>query len=163
MYLIAAEAYNPATGLRELLIWGRGQKGASVNMKLETNACKSSFPVLVKSMRTDSGNRHVKWPEWKHEWKKYKPRSIFFLPEIPESEHFEIVILYGSVYVFVYILLSPWTTINVIAVAHIFFSTKKFFRLGGQTHNTWHVPCIQNVNGCQIYINKDLFTQVWHD
>lgn len=35
------------------------------------------------------------------------PDQFFFLPEIPESERFEIVILYGSVYVFVYILLSP--------------------------------------------------------
>jgi len=35
---------------------------------------------------------------------------FFFLPKIPESIRFEMVILYGLVCVFVYVLLCPWTT-----------------------------------------------------
>lgn len=33
--------------------------------------------------------------------------QLFFFLKIPESEGFEMVILYGPVYVFVYILLCP--------------------------------------------------------
>lgn len=93
----------PGLWLRQSLSCERGQKGGR-------NACEMLFidPGWVRSMREDSGNRSGMADNLRcnHEWKKYEPRSMVFLPKIPESECCEMVMLYSPMYAYVYSLQS---------------------------------------------------------
>lgn len=85
----------------ELVMWERSERWK----KCMWNEMLFIDPGWVRSMWEDSGNQSGMADNLKcnHEWKKYEPRSMVFLPKIPESECSEMVMLYSPVYAYVYL------------------------------------------------------------
>lgn len=108
------------------------------------NACEW---LLVKSMWVDSGNRHKL--KCKHEWKKYEPRSIVFLPKDTRIWRLWNGNIIRSC---VCVCVHPPLSLNNCKCGLTFsFPQHKSIcnavldwlgSLGGPTHYTWHVPCI---------------------
>jgi len=140
------------------------EKSEKVHLLLWTgkNACEWLFSRLSKEHVSGfwESTRQITWNASMN-GRNMNLDQLFFFLKIPESEGFEMVILYGPVYVFVYILLCPWTTVFSTTQVHMQCSSG-LTRVFRWTY-TWHMTCTMRIkcewlSGRRIHINKDLFT-----